>query len=203
GVRWHAGGAQTLFGVTPDLACFGKALANGFSVSALCERRDLRERGGLRTEHPRVFLLSATHGAETHALAAAVETMRIYRDEDVVGALHRQGRRLRAGVEAEAAALGLADHFQVLGRDCNLVFATRDAEGRPSQAFRTLCLQETLTRGVLAPSFVVSAAHDDAAIDETVEAVGAALRVYRQALDGGVERFLVGRSVKPAFRRYC
>jgi glutamate-1-semialdehyde 2,1-aminomutase len=203
GFRWHAGGAQTLFGVTPDLACFGKALANGFSVSALCGRRDLMERGGLRTEHPRVFLLSATHGAETHALAAAVETMRIYRDEDVVGALHRQGRRLRAGVEAEAAALGLADHFQVLGRDCNLVFATRDAEGRPSQAFRTLFLQETLTRGVLVPSFVVSAAHDDAAIDETVEAVGAALRVYRQALDGGVERFLVGRSVKPAFRRYC
>ena len=203
GFRWHAGGAQTLFGVTPDLACFGKALANGFSVSALCGRRDLMERGGLRTEHPRVFLLSATHGAETHALAAAVETMRIYADEDVTGTLHRQGRRLREGVEAEAAALGLSDHFQVLGRDCNLVFATRDAEGRPSQPFRTLFLQEIVRRVVLAPSFVVSAAHDDDAIDTTVEVVGEALRVYRQALDGGVERFLLGRSVRPTFRRYC
>ena len=203
GFRWHPGGAQTLYGVTPDLACFGKALANGFSVSALCGRRDLMERGGLGTEHPRVFLLSATHGAETHALAAAIETMRIYSDEDVTGALHRQGRRLREGVEVAAAALGIGDFFEVLGRDCNLVYATRDADGQPSQAFRTLFLQELVRRGVLAPSFVVSAAHDDDAIDETVESVGEALRVYRQALDGGVERFLAGRSVRPIFRRHC
>src|SRR5690606_36042872 len=104
-------------------------------------------------------------------LAAALETMRIYAEEDVTGKLHRQGRRLRAGVAAEAAALGLSNHFEVLGRDCNLVYATRDAEGRPSQPFRTLFLQELLRRGVLAPSFVVSAAHDDDAIDRTVEAV--------------------------------
>jgi glutamate-1-semialdehyde 2,1-aminomutase len=203
GFRWHRGGAQTLWGVTPDLACFGKALANGFSVSALCGRRDLMERGGLHTEHPRVFLLSATHGAETHALAAAVETMRIYREEDVVGVLHERGRQLREGVEAEAAVLGLSDHFEVVGRACNLAYVTRDAGGRPSQAFRTLFLQELVRRGVLAPSFVVSAAHDADALARTVEAVGEALRVYRQALDGGVERFLVGRSVRPVFRRYC
>ena len=80
---------------------------------------------------------------------------------------------------------------------------TRDAERQSSQAFRTLFLQELVRRGVLAPSFVVSAAHDDDAIDRTVEAVAGALRVYRRALDGGVGRFLVGRSVKPTFRRYC
>ncbi|MDX1419358.1 MAG: glutamate-1-semialdehyde 2,1-aminomutase [Rubricoccaceae bacterium] len=202
GLRWHPGGAQTLWGVTPDLACFGKALGNGFSVSALCGRRELMERGGLGSPHPRVFLLSATHGAETHALAAACAVMQIYQAEDVTGRLHRQGRRLREGVQAEAASLGLGGHVEVCGRDCNLVYVTRDAEGRPSQAFRTLFLQELVGRGVLAPSFVVSAAHDDDAIDRTVEVVAAALRVYRQALDGGVERFLIGRSVKPTFRRH-
>lgn len=203
GLRWHRGGAGTLWGVTPDLACFGKALANGFSVSALCGQRDLMARGGLTTPHPRVFLLSATHGAETHGLAAAVETMRIYASEDVVGRLHRQGRRLRKGIEAAAAALGLGAHFTVSGRDCNLVYATRDAEGQPSQPFRTLFLQELVRRGVLAPSFVVSAAHDDDAVDRTIRVVVEALGVYKQALDGGIEQFLAGRSVKPTFRRFC
>ncbi|MDX1440042.1 MAG: glutamate-1-semialdehyde 2,1-aminomutase, partial [Rubricoccaceae bacterium] len=91
GFRWHLRGAQHLYGVTPDLSAFGKAMANGFSVSARTGRRELMELGGLRTNQERVFLLSGTHGAETHGLAAAIETMRIYKQEDVVGTLYRQG----------------------------------------------------------------------------------------------------------------
>lgn len=202
GFRWHLNGAQHLYGVTPDLSVFGKALANGFSVSALAGRRDLMELGGLLTEHERVFLLSGTHGAETHGLAAAIETMRIYAEEDVIGMLYRQGARLREGVNQHINRLGLSEQFAVLGRDCNLVFATRDADGEPSQPFRTLFLQELIRRGILAPSFVVSAAHDDEAIDQTIEAVGEALEVYRNALDGDIKQFLSGRPVKPVFRRH-
>ena len=201
GFRWHAGGAQTLFGVCPDLSCWGKAIANGFSVSALAGRRAFMERGG-GGPHERVFLLSATHGGEVHTLAAAIETMRIYADGGVTETLHRQGARLRAGVEEVADALGVAGYFGVAGRDCNLVFYTRDADGQPSQGYRTLFLQELVRRGVLAPSFVVSAAHDDDAVDETVEAVAEALAVYRDALDGGLESFLHGRPVQPALRAF-
>jgi glutamate-1-semialdehyde 2,1-aminomutase len=200
GFRWHLGGAQTLYGVTPDLSTFGKALANGFALSALVGRRDVMERGGLRHDAERVFLLSTTHGAETHALAAGIETMKIYEREGVVEVLHRQGARLKSGIEGEAKRQGVGDHFRVLGRDCNLVYAARDAEGKPSQAFRTLVLQETLKRGVLMPSLVVSFAHGDEDIDRTIEAVGEALAVYRRALDGGIERFLEGRPVQPVFR---
>lgn len=69
GFRWSEAGAQGLYGVTPDLSTFGKALGNGFAVSALAGRRELMERGGLRHSGDRVFLLSTTHGAETHSLA--------------------------------------------------------------------------------------------------------------------------------------
>jgi glutamate-1-semialdehyde 2,1-aminomutase len=200
GFRWHLGGAQTLYGVTPDLSAFGKALANGFSLSALVGRREIMDRGGLSHPHERVFLLSTTHGAETHALAAGLETMRIYEREGVVEVLHRQGARLRAGLEAEARRQGVAENFRLMGRDCNLVYAARDAAGQPSQAFRTLVLQETLKRGILMPSLVVSFAHTDDDIDRTIEAVGEALAVYRRALDGGIERFLQGRPVQPVFR---
>ena len=81
GFRFHQGGAQTLYGVTPDMSCFGKALANGFSLSALTGKREVMELGGLFHDKERVFLLSTTHGAEGPSLAAAIETMRIYRDE--------------------------------------------------------------------------------------------------------------------------
>ncbi|NLE61483.1 MAG: glutamate-1-semialdehyde 2,1-aminomutase, partial [Planctomycetes bacterium] len=94
GFRWHNAGAQHVYGVTPDLSCFGKGMANGFSLSALAGRRELMRLGGLDHEKPRVFLLSTTHGAETHALAAGIATMRTFQREPVVETLHRQGDRL-------------------------------------------------------------------------------------------------------------
>ena len=193
GFRWHRHGAQHVYGITPDLSCFGKAIANGFSVSALAGRRDLMELGGLRqTERERVFLLSTTHGAESVALAAAMETMRVYRDEPVTETLEASGNRLRAGVEAHARAAGLENRVTLSGRGCALVFATRDAEGRPSQALRSLLLQELLRHGVLAPSLMPAYAHAEADLDHTIAAFGLALDVYRRALEDGAERYLVG-----------
>lgn len=202
GFRWHNGGAQHVYGVTADLSCFGKALANGFSLSVLAGRREIMELGGIRHDRERVFLLSTTHGAENHSLAAAIATMQVYRDEPVIAHLYRQGERLRNGLDRVAADRGVAEHFRLSGRPCNLLYATLDRDLRPSQPFRTLFLQEIIRRGVIAPSFTVSYSHGDADIDRTIEAVDGALRVYRRALDEGVERHLVGRSVKPVYRKY-
>jgi glutamate-1-semialdehyde 2,1-aminomutase len=202
GFRWHKSGAQHVYGIQPDLSAFGKAMANGFSVSALAGRRDVMRLGGLDHDGERVFLLSTTHGAETHALAAAIATMEAYRDHDVVGHLYRQGERLRAGVTAAAQKAGVERQVECLGRACCLLFTTRDRQGRPSQEFRALFLQELLKRGVLAPSFVVSYSHTDGDIDLTIQAAAEALGVYRQALDNGVEKYLVGPPVKPVFRPY-
>jgi glutamate-1-semialdehyde 2,1-aminomutase len=57
-----------------------------------------------------------------------------------------------------------------------------------------------IRRGLLAPSLVVSYSHGDAEVRQTVAAVGEALTTYRKAIHEGVEKYLVGRSVKPAFR---
>ena len=202
GFRWDLGGAQKTYDLEPDLSAFGKAMANGFSVSALVGKREIMQLGGLQHDRERVFLLSTTHGAESHALAAALKVMQIYREQSVVERLYRQGRRLMAGVEKVTHELGLQDFFGVLGRPCNLVFFTRDQDKNPSQAFRTLFLQEMIARGVLAPSFVVSMAHSDADIDHTIDAVAESLVIYKKALEHGVEKYLAGRPVQPVFRRY-
>ena len=170
GFRWHLGGAQKYYDIVPDLSTFGKAMANGFALSALAGKRELMELGGLHHDKERVFLLSTTHGAETHALAAAIATVRVYENEPVIGHLHRQGARLAQGFRQASAVHGLSEYVNSFGKECNLAYFTRDQDGKPSQAFRSLFLQELIKRGVLAPSLVVSYSHSDEDIDRTIDA---------------------------------
>ncbi|MCL7962948.1 MAG: glutamate-1-semialdehyde 2,1-aminomutase [marine benthic group bacterium] len=203
GFRWHLGGAQARYDIRPDLSTFGKAMANGFSVSALAGRRELMQLGGLDHDRERVFLLSTTHGAETHGLAAAIATMKVYREAPVIETLWARGERLATGLRTAAADTGVGDHVPILGPPCCLVFGSRDAEGNPSQPFRTLLMQELIERGVLATSLVVSYSHSESDIDRTIGIFGEAFEVYARALEDGVDRHLKGRSVKPAIRPYA
>jgi glutamate-1-semialdehyde 2,1-aminomutase len=201
GFRWHLHGAQHLYGVTPDLSTFGKALANGFALSALAGKRSLMRLGSRSAPEENVFLLSTTHGAETPSLAAGIRTMQIYRDEPVVEHLHRQGERLRVGLTQAAQRHGVQEQFQLFGRACNLLFGTKDAAGKPSQEFRTLLLQETLRRGILMPSLVVSYSHRDEDIDRTIDAIDQALAIYARALSDGVHGLLECRPSRTVFDR--
>jgi glutamate-1-semialdehyde 2,1-aminomutase len=203
GFRWHNGGAQARYGIQPDLCTFGKGLANGFSVSALAGRREIMRLGGSDHDRERVFLMSTTHGAETHGLAAAMATLRTYQREPVVETLWKRGERLAAGLRSAASAAGVASEIPILGPPCCLVFGSRDADGQPSQPFRTLLMQEILRRGILATSLVVNYSHTEADIDATIDAFADAFDVYRRALDGGIEKYLTGRPVKPALRKFA
>ncbi len=202
GFRWHNGGGQAYHNVVPDLSTFGKALGNGFSIAALAGKREVMKLGGPGHDRERVFLLSLTHGAEAPNLAAALEVMKIYQREPVVETLWRQGERLAAGIGKAVEELGLQGYFELLGRPCCLVYATRDEKKEPSQWFRALFLQELIKRGILAPSLIVSYSHQDADIDRTVDAVHGALSIYGKALGEGVEKYLNGGPVKPVFRKY-
>jgi glutamate-1-semialdehyde 2,1-aminomutase len=202
GFRWHNGGAQKLYGVVPDLSTFGKALANGFALSALAGKRELMKRGGLDHDEERVFLLSTTHGAETHALAAGIATMHTYKQEPVIETLYARGRRLRIGLQQSIERHKLNDHVQIIGPPCALVHVTSDAAKQRSQEFRTLLMQELVRRGILATSFVVSYTHSDEDIDRTIEAWDEALIVYCRALEEGAEKHLIGPASKTVYRKY-
>ena len=88
-----------------------------------------------------------------------------------------------------------------VGRPCNLFFATRGPDGKPSQTYRTLFLQELIRRGVLGPSFVTSYSHSDDDIDKSIDAIDGALGVYARALSDGPEAHLVGPASRPVFGR--
>ncbi|MGV6816469.1 MAG: glutamate-1-semialdehyde 2,1-aminomutase [Thiotrichales bacterium] len=201
GFRWHNGGAQTLHGVTPHLSTWGKAMGNGFAIAALAGQREFMDRGGIYHEHERVFLLSTTYGAETSALAAVKATMQIYQHEDVIAHLYRMGAMLREGVEDLIEKYDLQGRFKTYGKDCSLFFGTNDPEGNPSQAYRTLFLQEMLKRGVLAPSFLVCYSHQERDIEITLNAVDESLAIYQKAIANGYEHYLEGRPVAPVYRK--
>jgi glutamate-1-semialdehyde 2,1-aminomutase len=204
GMRWSRHGAQAVYGITPDLSTWGKALGNGFAVSALAGKRELMEVGGLNTDASRVFLLSTTHGAETTGLAAYLAVSAAYAERDVVAEMETQGNKLRSGLEQVANEAGMSEHVSFRGRPSCLVFVTKDPQGQPSQAYRTLFIQELLRRGVLGQSFVISAAHTDADINQTIEAAAESLEVYARAIEAGTtEGLLVGRPVAPALREFA
>ena len=97
----------------------------------------------------------------------------------------------------------MSDHMQVLGRTSNLIFTTLDADGERSQPFRTLFLQEMIRRGVIAPSFVVSAALSEDDIEETAAAVARGVHGLPRALSTRASTATCGRPVKPALRPYA
>jgi glutamate-1-semialdehyde 2,1-aminomutase len=202
GFRWHLQGAQTLFGLDPDLSTFGKGIANGFSVSALVGRREIMDLGGLRHDKKRVFLISTTHGAENHALAACRAALKIFRTEPVIEHLWSTGAGLIAGLNAAAADAGVAAHVRAVGYPCSPALTFTDADGKPSLPFRTLFLQEMIERRVIANYFAPSYAHTAADVEHTVAAAREALTVYRAALAQGIDGFLSGPAVKPVFRPY-
>jgi len=202
GFRWHIGGAQKKFNIIPDLSTWGKALGNGFAISALAGKREIMELGGLFHNKERVFLLSTTHGAETHAMAAAIATIRFYKQNNVIERLYEQGTKLEVGINNASRDLNLLDKVSVLGPPCCSVYTSRDENNQPSQPFRTLFLQETMKRGLIMPSTIISYSHSDADVAETVEKVHDALVIYRKAIDEGIGKYLEGRSVQPVFRKY-
>ncbi|MGH9460642.1 MAG: aminotransferase class III-fold pyridoxal phosphate-dependent enzyme, partial [Vicinamibacteria bacterium] len=102
GFRIALGGAQQFFGVKPDLACFGKALANGYPLAAIVGRRDIME------VFDQVFF-SFTFGGETLSLAAAAATIQEMRDKNVIAHLWEQGSRLKDGYTVLAREFGIQE----------------------------------------------------------------------------------------------
>lgn len=202
GFRWHLQGAQTYFGVRPDLCTFGKGMANGFSVAALAGKRDIMNLGGIIDEgKERVFLISTTHGAEMSGLGAFVQTMEEYKKLQVVRHLWEYGKKLMDGMNEIAKNIGIDSKFSVVGYPCSPAYVTRDAAGAVSLPFRTLFSQEMIRHGVLMPWIALSYSHSEIELEKTLEATKKALHVYANALNSGWRKYLRGRSIKPVFRK--
>jgi glutamate-1-semialdehyde aminotransferase len=194
GFRSGLGGAQAYFGITPDLACFGKAIANGMPLSALVGRRDIM------SQLDQVFF-SFTAGGETLSLAAALATVRILRETDALERIRKAGTALRDGYNSLAEEAGLAQFTRCAGLPAMTVTSFRSADGQESALMRSLFQQEMLDRGILYDDgHVLCSAHSEEDVDRTLEASRAALATLRDALsDGKVRERIRGIPIQPLF----
>jgi glutamate-1-semialdehyde aminotransferase len=179
GCRIRAGGYQAACGVTPDLATFGKALANGYPLAAVVGRASVMEAAG------RAWI-SSTLASEATALAAAHAVLDRHSREDVCAALARTGARLRGAVVGAAGASGV-ESVAVVGLDAMFFLRFADAGAAPGDTRETAFLTAARDAGVLFKRGAydyAALAHDDDAVDAVGRAAAAGFAAVR-ALDGG------------------
>jgi glutamate-1-semialdehyde 2,1-aminomutase len=188
GFRVDLGGAQEHYGVVPDLATFGKSMANGMPISAVVGRRDIMKQMEL------VFF-SSTFGGETLSIAAALATISKMRKEDVIEILRSSGRWLQHQVKTAINNFGLDDHIKVGGHPAWTLLSI------PDPAVKTLFLIKMLKRGVLTTgSHNVCFAHDDSDLRFVQNACYHSLRKVADAVRcNDVEERLGCEPLRPVF----
>ncbi len=203
GFKTELPGTIKYSGVVPDMATWGKGIANGFSFCALTGRREVMELGGIqRSGQEKVFLISSTHGGETHALAAGIATIEEFKKHNVIAHLHSIGRQFIAMAEKAVAAANLQDFVKVLPVHWMPTLQFRNRQGQFCDGMRTLMMQEMIRRGVLFQgTFVPCFSHTAGDVAFFANAFSETLKVYAQALEVGFEKYLVGSPAKPVFRK--
>lgn len=176
GFRFSNGGAQELFGVKPDLACFGKGLANGYPLSAVAGRADVMR------EFEEIFF-SFTMGGEVLSLAAARAALAKLQRDCVVSRLKSTGQAVMRGVGDCIHRHGCGHIFALKGHPAWSFLVVKDGLDVPIWHIRTLWMQEMLARGVLSVgTHNVSFAHSEGDIAHLLAAYDAALPLIREAV---------------------
>ncbi len=196
GFHFGLGGAQQLFGVTPDLATFGKAMGNGWPISCIVGRRDVMK----------IFeeaFVSFTFAGDVSAMAASMKVLDILESGDAYARMTAAGTKLYDGARAMAVAAGLQDSFRLKGHLHWSLFSFVDEKGVDDSATRALWVQEVTRRGVLIlTTFNISAALNEALVTTALSAFAHAFKRVAQARSLGVrpESWLNGPIPVPAFR---
>jgi len=195
GFRFARGGAQELFGVTPDLTTLGKGVANGFPLSAICGRRDIM------MEMEEVFF-SFTMGGETLSLAAALATLEKIDREPVIDVMRARGSRISEGISRLIVEHGASEFSRMAGDPTWSFFILSDAPTATAYELKTLMLQEFFMRGILTlGTHNLSYAHSDADVDRLLAVYAEVLPILRDAaVNGALAQHLKCEPLVPLFR---
>ena len=176
GFRFSNGGAQELFDVTPDLATFGKGLANGFPLSAVAGRADIM------AEMEEVFF-SFTMGGETLSLAAALATLDKLCTHNVVNRLAATGNAISEGLESLIEKHGAASFAAISGHPSWSFLNLSDTGDYSSLDIKTLFMQEMHHQGILTVgTHNVSFAHNEEDVTRLLDAYDSVLPVLVDAV---------------------
>ncbi len=197
-------GSIKKYNVKPDMATWGKGIANGFSFSAMTGTKEVMGLGGIINEgEEKVFLTSTTHGGETHSIAAGIATINEFINKNVLKHNHAIGNLLIKACKKIIADKNLQNNVEIIGDDWMSIFMFRNKSGEISSEYRTLAMQEMIKNGILFQgAFTPCFSHSEEDVKYFAEAFDTSLNTYAKALEEGHEKYLVGKAAKPVFRKY-
>jgi glutamate-1-semialdehyde aminotransferase len=195
GFRMAVGGAQEYFGITPDLATYSKAVANGMPISILTGKRKIMD---LADE---TIFFYTTFGGEALSLAAVKATVNEIRERNVPKFLFEQGKKLKDGYNQLAQSLGM-NFTKAIGYNWRSM-ATFDATAGDPLIQKSLMQQEMIKRGVLWQGFHnICFSHSDEDVNYTLQALEESLTILKKAVEGNkLKEMLKGEPVQPVFRK--
>lgn len=195
GFRFARGGAQEYFGVIPDLATFGKGLANGYPLSAVAGSEEVMR---LMEE----IFFSFTFGGEALSLAASSATLDKLRREPVIEALRERGTQLADGVRELIEKHAIADLVEICGNPVWTFLKVKSAGDYSEWQLKTLVLQELFARGILMiGTHNLSYAHSRADIERLLAVYDEVFPIVHAAVrKGQMEKLLQTRPLEPLFR---
>lgn len=196
GFRIALGGAQEYFNVTPDLAVYSKACANGMPIALLTGRADVME-----LFNNEVFSYT-TFGGEALSLAASIATIKEIRDKNVPAYLEEKGGIIKDGYNQIAQEFGLENYTKCVGYNCRSM-VTFAAEAGNGLELKALIQQEMIKRGVLWAGFHnMCFSHSDEDINYTLTAYREVMPILKEAIESqDVKSYLKGEVLEAVFRK--
>jgi len=195
GYRFSRHGAMDYFGVTPDLATFGKGIANGMPIGIVAGPE----------KHMKGFeevFLSSTYGGDAVTLAAVKAGLEYHRKHDVVLHMWRIGKIVLDGFNNAIESRGLQEYISAMGYPVRQTLTFKNKKGEPDFDLAGLYQQEMLKRGILCNAglgFCHMHSENDAMY--VVRAFDEALNIIGDAIDSGdLKKFLEGKPALPVFR---
>jgi len=196
GFRCHIGGAQTLYGVIPDLSCFGKAMSNGMPMSALVGKKEI-----MRKCEDIFFSMQA--GGELLSIAASIATIKELKKTDTISKVHDVGLLLKEGYKDLIQKHRLEAYMDIFGLPQYSVFDFKEIKAVSALQVKTLFIQESIKRGILTGGYsILSLAHTKEIIDMTLEVYDDVFKVIRKAVESNnFNHYLECPVVEEVFRK--
>ncbi len=195
GFRYSLGGAQKLFKVTPDLATFGKSMANGMPISALVGKKKYMK---LVSD----IFYSFTFGGEALSLAAAIATIKEMEKKRVLTYIWKLGGYLQKNANRLAQKHGLGEIIKFQGKPCWQVMIVKDVAGYSGFEIKSFMQQEIIQAGFLwFGQHNISFSHKKADIDRLLETYDKVFKKLKRLIEGKkLKQALLGKPIEPVFK---
>ncbi len=197
GFRFNIGGAQNYFGVKADLSIFGKGLTNGMPLGVLTGKKKYMK------HFDKVFL-SSTYAPEALTLAAAIETIKFLKKNNVISSLWNKGEYLEKKFLEVIKKYSLENNVSLAGYPVRLMVNTHFSDGVQDPMLATLYQQEMFKNGILCFSGVLMLSYELStndlkiiveAFDKTCSVISKALRSNKS-----IKSFLRCKPMSPVFK---